>query len=468
MWSVKGFVRIVWVPSVWTPSASSANLLAHLEMIHHRSLKDHNVSPHFHKHTVVFIADGPNAVMLHLQPSLGNIKTASENTNTEPSSLGYNTELLITPTPMPSLHLEPARVSDRSPAPDSTNPSSSASEPFPTSPSKSTSTPRTTFHPERSENSRTSSDSRSSLSQPPQQQQTPAPPVTHGGSGGGGCGDREALVSGLTCRRCSKEPPSPTSLPWSGFSTGLGDSDGPSTLGSRQLAVVAMVPGSIVVSWYDRGLCCRRQRSGAGSAAGGRCHGDRIRQMWAEMSGADGGVSPPFYRGGAAGYIPRLLGRRPPPTTPTPGASTPADCTTSPNSSVTRSHPPGCNPPHQTSPLTKASRPGEGGGDRMAAMATALLVFCLLVLALLLFLAVLFCYRAGRRRKSRCGSRVVAKFPAGAAAVVPERGPQGSAPRAPPGCCTKTDLNSPRGRCGSVWRRAARALIRVGRIKCKW
>ncbi|CAL8338435.1 unnamed protein product [Arctogadus glacialis] len=65
-WSVKGlemFVHVVWVPSVWTPSASSANLLAHLEMIHHHSLKDHNVSPHFHKHTVVFIADGPNAVM---------------------------------------------------------------------------------------------------------------------------------------------------------------------------------------------------------------------------------------------------------------------------------------------------------------------------------------------------------------------------------------------------------------------
>ncbi|CAL8386438.1 unnamed protein product [Gadus morhua 'NCC'] len=103
-----------------------------------------------------------------------------------------------------------------------------ASEPFPTSPSKSTSTPRTTFHPELSENSRTSSDSRSSLSQP-QQQQSPAPPVTHGGSGGGGCGDRAALVSGLTCRRCSKEPPSPASLPWSGYSTGLGDSDGPPT-----------------------------------------------------------------------------------------------------------------------------------------------------------------------------------------------------------------------------------------------
>ncbi|CAL8338441.1 unnamed protein product [Arctogadus glacialis] len=135
---------------------------------------------------------------------------------------------------MPSLHLEPARVSDRSPAPDSTNPSSSASEPLSTSPSKSTSTPRTTFHPELSENSRTSSDSRSSLSQP-QQQQSPAPPVTHGGSGGGGCGDREALVSGLTCRRCSKEPPSPASLPWSGYSTGLGDSDGPSTLGPRSL-----------------------------------------------------------------------------------------------------------------------------------------------------------------------------------------------------------------------------------------
>ena len=173
--------------------------------------------------------------------------------------------------------------------------------------------------------------------------------------------------------------------------------------------------------------------------------------VWAEMSGADGGVSPAFYRGGAAD----------PPTAPVPGASTPADCTTSPNSSVTRSHPPGCNPPHQTSPLTTASRPGEGGGDRMAAMATALLVFCLLVLALLLFLTVLFCYRAGRRRKSRCGSRVVAKFPADTA-VVPERGPQGRAPWAPPGCCTKTDLNSPRGRCGSVWRRAARALIHVG------
>ncbi|CAL8386440.1 unnamed protein product [Gadus morhua 'NCC'] len=45
---------------------------------------------------------------------------------------------------------------------------------------------------------------------------------------------------------------------------------------------------------------------------GGRCHGDRIRQMWAEMSSADGGVSPAFYRGGGAGCRPRLLGRRPP------------------------------------------------------------------------------------------------------------------------------------------------------------
>ncbi|XP_059894259.1 soluble scavenger receptor cysteine-rich domain-containing protein SSC5D-like [Gadus macrocephalus] len=142
------------------------------------------------------------------------------------TTLSSSSPPLISTTPMPSLHLEPARVSDRSLAPDSTNPSSPASEPFPTSPSKSTSTPRTTFHPEQSENSRTSSDSRSSLSQP-QQQQTPAPPVTHGGSGGRGCGDREALVSGLTCRRCSKEPPSPASLPWSGYSTGLGDSDGP-------------------------------------------------------------------------------------------------------------------------------------------------------------------------------------------------------------------------------------------------
>ncbi|CAL8386460.1 unnamed protein product [Gadus morhua 'NCC'] len=94
------------------------------------------------------------------------------------------------------------------------------------------------------------------------------------------------------------------------------------------------------------------------------------------MSGADGGVSPAFYRGGAAD----------PPTAPVPGASTPADCTTSPNSSVTRSQPSGCNPPHQTSSLTTASRPGEGGSDRMAAMATALLVVCLLLLALLLFL----------------------------------------------------------------------------------
>jgi hypothetical protein len=32
-----------------------------------------------------------------LQPSLRNIKTAFENTNTEPSSMGYNPELLITP-----------------------------------------------------------------------------------------------------------------------------------------------------------------------------------------------------------------------------------------------------------------------------------------------------------------------------------------------------------------------------------
>ena len=55
----------VCIPSVWVPSASSANLLAHLEMIHHHSLKDHNVSPHFHKHTVVFIADGSHAVIVN-------------------------------------------------------------------------------------------------------------------------------------------------------------------------------------------------------------------------------------------------------------------------------------------------------------------------------------------------------------------------------------------------------------------
>ena len=161
--------------------------------------------------------------------------------------------------------------------------------------------------------------------------------------------------------------------------------------------------------------------------------------MWAEMSGADGGVSPAFYRGGAAD----------PPTAPVPGASTPTDCTTSPNSSVTRSHPPGCNPPHQTSSLTTASRPGEGGGDRMAAMATALLVVCLLVLALLLFLTVLFCYRAGRRRRSHRGSRGGAMWSAGGttgfAAVVPERGPQGRASRAPQAAVPRTTSTVPGG-----------------------
>ena len=35
---------------VWTPSASSANLLAHLEMIHHHSLKDKRLPTFPHTH----------------------------------------------------------------------------------------------------------------------------------------------------------------------------------------------------------------------------------------------------------------------------------------------------------------------------------------------------------------------------------------------------------------------------------
>ncbi|CAL8242192.1 unnamed protein product [Merluccius merluccius] len=171
---------------------------------------------------------------------------------------------------------------------------------------------------------------------------------------------------------------------------------------SRHLAVVAMVPGSTVVSWYDRSLC-RRQR-GARSGVEKRCHGDRIRQMWSEMSGADGGASLAFYWAmlpefpitgvGPVGYGPDCLIVNPPTT------SAPADCTTSPNSTVTLSHPTGSTsgPPHQPTAMTTA-RPTDDG-HWMAAMVTALLVVCLLILTLLFFIAVLYCYKACRRRSS--------------------------------------------------------------------
>ncbi|GLD63064.1 uncharacterized protein AKAME5_001471700 [Lates japonicus] len=185
---------------------------------------------------------------------------------------------------------------------------------------------------------------------------------------------------------------------------------------SRHLSVVSLMPGSTVVSWYNCSLC------EMGQVKRTHCHVDEIQSMWLAMRSADGSVSPEFREAmlpeypvtkvGPVSYRQDCFSATPPSTF---GSS---NTTTNPGSGTNTSLGPTSNTCVSTSQQTDSYQ-------WMAAMFTALLVVCLLILIVLLFATALyFCRGRGRSR--------AAIWPANRLLSVQSRDLRAIRPRRPP------------------------------------
>ncbi|KAM7367084.1 hypothetical protein PAMP_015009 [Pampus punctatissimus] len=184
---------------------------------------------------------------------------------------------------------------------------------------------------------------------------------------------------------------------------------------SHHLSVISMVPGSIMVSWYNYSLCKMDHDRIT------QCHVDKIQRMWLAMSSVEGRVNPafgeamlpefPITKVGRVSYRHDCISTTP---TSTFGGLTPAVYTTLN---------PGTNT-YVSSAVTTATAQQINSCQWMAGMFTALLVVCLLILIVILIAAVLYFCR-GR-------SRTVAIWPACRLVSAQNRDLRAIRPRLPP------------------------------------
>ncbi|XP_042258881.1 uncharacterized protein LOC121890548 isoform X2 [Thunnus maccoyii] len=193
---------------------------------------------------------------------------------------------------------------------------------------------------------------------------------------------------------------------------------------THHLSIISMVPGSIVVSWYNYSLCEMSHDRIT------HCHVDKIQRMWLAMSSVDGRVNPgfreamlpefPITKVGHVSYRHDCLFTTP---TSTFGELTPAVYTTL-NPGTNTSLSPTSNTCVSAPAATTSTARQINSYQWMADMFTALFVVCLLILIVILIAAVLYFCR-GR-------SRTVAIWPVCRLLSVQSRDLRAIRPRLPP------------------------------------